>query len=293
MPVLLAYAIVVIVWSTTPLGLKWSGEGISPVMGAFARIALAAAGGWVIVKVMRLSIPLNKSAVKTYLYGNIGVSFGLISVYLSAASLSSGLISVMFGLSPIVSALVARFLLPDSKLNVMQWVAVIMGVAGLAIVFQGELHTGTNSELAIGLVLIGVFCFCISGILIKREDVAIHPLTQTVGTLIMAVPIYGVALMLFGVGAGEPTLRAVAAIVYLGLVGSLLGFLCYFYILNKLQPSTVALVTLMTPVFAIMLGAWLNNEALTESLIIGAGCILFGLVMFQWPNREGKPAIAD
>lgn len=285
MPVLLAYAVVVIVWSTTPLGIKWSGEGVSPVMGAFARIALAAFGGWLIVKAMRLSIPLHKEALKTYVYGNIGLSLGLMCVYVSAADLSSGLISVMFGLSPIVSALVARYLLPDSSLGAMQWIAVVLGVIGLAIVFQSELLATDGNYGAIGLVLVGVFCFALSGILIKREDAGLHPLSQTVGTLIIAVPIYGAAVILMGASVGEPTIKAVGSIVYLGIIGSLLGYLCYFYILNKLKASTVALVTLMTPVFAIMLGALFNDELLTEGLLLGAGCILFGLVLFQWPAK--------
>lgn len=292
MPVLLAYAVVVLVWSTTPLGVKWSGEGISPVMGAFARIALAAFGGWLIVKAMRLSIPLHKDALKTYLYGNVGLSIGLMCVYISAAHLSSGLISVMFGLSPIISALVARYLLPESSLGFMQWLAVILGVIGLVIVFQGELLSTTGNLEAIGLVLVGVFCFALSGILIKRVDAGLHPMSQTVGTLVMAVPIYGSAVIAMDATIGDPSMKAIGAIVYLGIIGSLLGFLCYFYILKELKASTVALVTLMTPVFAIMLGALLNGEQLTESLLLGAGCILLGLVLFQWPYKAGRTLTA-
>ena len=76
--------------------------------------------------------------------------------------------------------------------------------------------------------------------------------------------------------------RSLASIVYLALFGSLIGFVSYFYVLQKLSPSTVALVTLITPVFAIVLGALLNNEVVGLSLVAGASCIVLGLVIYHW-----------
>lgn len=288
MPVFLAYVAVIIVWSTTPLGVKWSGEGMSPVMGAFARILLAAAVAWVLAKALRIAVPWHKQAVKAYLFANVGWSGGLICVYVAAAELTSGLISVLFGLSPIVSALVARHLLPGTQFGVMQWLAAAVGLIGLVVVFQGELIQASSHSWAVLLVLWAVFCFCLSGILIKRLDAGLHPLSQTAGSLTLALPPYGLAALVLSDGVIEPSSKAIGAVVYLGLVGSLVGFLCYFYILKKLQPTTVALTPLITPVFALTLGAWLNNEALTDSLLIGAGCILCGLVLFQLPYKPLK-----
>jgi len=77
-------------------------------------------------------------------------------------------------------------------------------------------------------------------------------------------------------------LRSLMSIVYLALFGSLIGFVSYFYVLQKLSPSTVALVTLITPVFAIVLGALLNNEVIGLSLVAGASCIVLGLMIYHW-----------
>ena len=290
MPVLLAYVAVVIVWSTTPLGVKWSGEGLSPVMGAFARIALASVAAWAIAKAMRIEVPWHKAALKAYLYANIGWSVGLIAVYVAAKTLSSGLISVMFGLSPIVSALVARYLLPDNRFGVMQWLAAMLGVAGLAVVFRSELTQAGGYYGALILVLLAVFCFCLSSVLIKRLDAGLHPLSQTAGSLTCALPLYAVAAVVLGDGHYEPTWKAIGSIVYLGFIGSLVGFLCYFYILKKLPPTTVALTPLITPVFALLLGSWLNHEVITDSIVAGAGCILAGLILFQWPYKPLRAA---
>ena len=291
MPVILAYIAVVIVWSTTPLGVKWSGDGISPVLGAFARIVLATMCAWVLARALRISVPWNKQAVTAYFYANIGW-VGLISVYLAASVLPSGLISVIFGLSPIVSALVSRYLLPDVEFGLAQWLATLLGVAGLLVIFQGDLVLDSSHYWAVVLVLIGILGFCLSGVLIKRLDAGLHPLSQTAGSLTLAIPLYGLSAWALNDGMVAPSHKAIGAIIYLGLVGSLVGFLCYFYILRRMAPTSVALIPLMTPVFAISLGAWLNNEAITESLLIGAGCILLGLLMFHWPFKPARAILA-
>ncbi|AQS37914.1 hypothetical protein Sps_02762 [Shewanella psychrophila] len=76
--------------------------------------------------------------------------------------------------------------------------------------------------------------------------------------------------------------RSLWSILYLGVFGSQIGFISYFYILQNLKASTVALVTLITPVFAMMLGAQLNDETITDSLVIGAMFVISGLGLYQF-----------
>ena len=72
--------------------------------------------------------------------------------------------------------------------------------------------------------------------------------------------------------------------LFTGVFGSLLGFLAYFHVLQKLEASTVALITLMTPGFAIALGTFLNNEPLSFDLVVGAS-ILISLSLFQFGDK--------
>ena len=114
------------------------------------------------------------------------------------------------------------------------------------------------------------------------------PLAQTVGALCCSLPFYFVSWVLIDgqlpdLAAGG---RSVAAIIYLGLFGSLLGFVAYYYILQQLSASTVALITLITPVIAISLGNLLNQEPLTAQLIQGSGLICLGLALYQWGGRR-------
>ena len=123
--------------------------------------------------------------------------------------------------------------------------------------------------------------------LVKSVDIDIHPLATTVGALTFSLPLF--AITWFLVDGTLPyqqwQLRSILAILYLGIFGSLIGFLAYFFILQKLRASTVALITMMTPVFALCLGAILNNEAVSGHLIFGAILVMSGLALYQ---RSGK-----
>jgi len=76
-------------------------------------------------------------------------------------------------------------------------------------------------------------------------------------------------------------LRTGGAIAYLGVFGSAIGFALYFYVVRHLEASKVALITLITPVAALMLGHWLNGEAIGPRLAAGTGLILAGLAAHQ------------
>ena len=79
---------------------------------------------------------------------------------------------------------------------------------------------------------------------------------------------------------GKP--RSLWAILYLGVFGSLIGFVAYFFVLQKLNASTVSLITMITPILAIGLGALLNDELLSISIVLGALTVMFGLWIYQF-----------
>ena len=91
----------------------------------------------------------------------------------------------------------------------------------------------------------------------------------------------------------------VVAIWLLAFFGSLIGFYAYFTVLQKLSASNVTLITLITPVIALTLGAVLNGEVVNDKLILGAFMVLLGLSIYHFmpfqlrigvdQNRKLKP----
>lgn len=288
-----AYFAVVLIWSTTPLGIVWSSDSVDPTLAVLMRMLIAIVPGWLIIKLCKIEFPMHRQAYKVYVYSGLGIFGGMLFSYMSARYIPSGLMSLVFGLSPILSGLLAQKLLNEPKFSKTKKVALLMSLIGLGIVCFDNLYGANNTfteQSVIGLlfILAAVFFFSLSGVLVKGVDIKIHALATTVGALTISVPLFFIVWLIFDgtLPVNEWKTRSLLAILYLGIFGSLIGFISYFYILQKLNASTVSLITMITPVIALCFGAFLNNEIISENLIVGACCVMSGLALYQWGGRK-------
>ena len=292
MPVGLAYLIVVLVWATTPLAIKWSAETFMPVTAVMLRMMLAVAAGlpwlWLSGGVLRW----DRRALYSYLAALPGVFGAMALSYLASVYVASGLISVMFGLAPLLSGLMLQWLPNPVRLNAWHWAGCITGVAGLALVFADALQGG-NSLTGVWLLLGAVTGFSISGIAVKQVAAGIAPLPQTLGSLIVSLPCFGLLWLAMGESfTVAEALHGLWALLYLALFGSLIGFVCYFRVLASLPAATVALITLITPVLALLLGALLNGEQPGLNVMAGAAVIVIGLALYFLGDRRTRRQLA-
>jgi drug/metabolite transporter (DMT)-like permease len=277
-----AYLAVILIWSTTPLGIVWSSVSVSPSLALLLRMVIALILGFIWIKLANIRFPWHKPARKLYLNSGIGIAGGMFFTYLGAMSIPSGIISLIFGLSPILSGLFAQKILHQQAFSLSKKLALMLAFIGLAIVCADKIQFDNEHYLGFIFILIAVTLFSLSGVLVKSVNVNIHPVASTVGTLIYSMPVFIIGWLILdgNVAIPEWQSKSLLSILYLGVVGSLLGFVAYFYILKRLSASTVSLVTLMTPVIAIILGNQLNNETISNSLILGTALIIYGLSLF-------------
>lgn len=284
MPVSVAYLAVVLIWSTTPLGIVWSSESVNPTLAVLLRMVIAIVPGYIILLLSNIRLPWSAAARRLYSFSSIGIVGGMLFSYFAARYIPSGMMSLIFGLSPILSGLLAQKILAEPQFSLRKKIALAVALIGLSIICIDNLELGGDSYIGLILIFIAVLFFSLSGVLVKSVDITIHPLATTVGALSYSVPMF--ALIWFCFDGTLPVeqwhARSIWAIIYLGVFGSLIGFLAYFFVLQRLAPSTVALVTMITPMFAIYLGALLNNEPITLTLIIGALLVLSGLGLYQF-----------
>ena len=283
----MAYLVVIAVWSTTPLAIKWSSAGLDPLWGLAIRISIATVCVVVLLQIWKHPIPLHITALKNYLAGGLGLYGGLIFVYIGAAFVPSGLVSVLYGLSPIFSGVLAYYIIDDPPFSIAKWLALLFSVIGLAVIFLDDVQLNDELILGVILVLISVLFFCLSGVLIKKYQHEGHPLTQTTGSLLVCLPLFllSASIAADDFNYADVQLTAKLSIIYLAVVGSIVGMLCYYYVLNRMSPSSVALITVITPVIALSLGVYLNGEVFSVWTYIGALMILVGLTVFNWGDR--------
>jgi drug/metabolite transporter (DMT)-like permease len=278
-----AYIGVVIIWSTTPLAIKWSGEGPGFLFGVSARMLIGAAVCLTLLLLMSRRLPWHRDAIKSYLAGGLGVFGAMSSVYWGAQYIPSGLISVIFGLTPIVTGIMAALWLQERSLTPHKLGGIVLAIAGLLVIFSSGVDLGDQASYGIAAVLLAVTLHSLSMVMVKRINAQLSGLESTTGALLMAAPCYLLVWLVFdGHWPQQLDLRAAASILYLAIFGSVLGFIMFFYVLKQIDASRVALVTLMTPVLALLLGQVLNNEQIGIEVYLGATLILLGMSLYQW-----------
>jgi len=278
-----AFLGVVLIWATTPLAIKWSSEGTGFLFGVAARMVLGVFVCGVLVALLGRRLPWHRAAVRTYLAAGLGLWAAMSSVYWAAQFVPSGLISVVFGLTPVVTALMAALWLREPALTPPRLAGMALSLLGLWVVFGQGMTLGESWALGLGGLLLSVLVHSASAVWVKRIDAGLHPIETTTGGLLVAVPLFVLVWVLLDgqVPMALPP-RTAWSILYLAVFGSALGFILYYYLLRRVQASRVALITLLTPVLALMLGQALNGETVSSRTALGSGAILAGLALFHW-----------
>lgn len=277
-----AYVFIVMLWGTTPLAIKWSGEGPGFLFGVTSRMAIGTACVLTMLGVLRHGLPMHRRALLSYLAGAVQIFGSMVAVYWAAQFIPSGWISVVFGLSPLVTALMAAAWLGERRVSRRQLLAFALGIAGLLEMFGSALEVGRNAMLGLGGVLLSTLLQCGSAIWIKRLDAGLSALSQLGGALLIAMPAYTVTWVL--AGGTWPTRLShvnVLAIAYLGVIATTVGFSLYFFLLRRLSPTGLSLISLISPVLALLLGHWMAHEPLSLRVIAGTILILGALLLFS------------
>ncbi|MFZ5524348.1 MAG: DMT family transporter [Pseudomonadota bacterium] len=278
-----AFVSVIIIWSTTPLAIKWSALGAGPSFGVFARMMISVLLCAALLAVFRIRLPLHRKALHSYVASGTSMWGTMAMAYWSSLYVSSGMISVLFGLSPLITSLGAMVWLKEESVTASKLIGMLLGLAGLALVFRGGLGLGEGAALGLVALFLAVVSQALGLVWIKKVGDDSPPLATTFGSLVVGLPLFFAAWWLTD-GHWPAALpdRAAAAIIYLGTIGSVLGFMLYYYMIKHWDTGRVALIALITPVLALLLGHALNNEAVLPQVWFGTALILLGLGLHSW-----------
>lgn len=289
-----AYLGVILIWATTPLAIKWSAQGTDFAFAVAARMAIGLAVAALVLVAWRIGLPLNRRARISYLAAGLGMFGAMTLTYWGAQYIHSGLISLLFGLSPLITGLLALLWLKNESLTRARLAGMLLGLGGLVVIFGDSREMGGAHALAGVLALLAaVVLYSGSLVWVKRIGDDSPPLATTVGALAVALPLFALVWW-WSADARVPAsvpLRAGAAIVYLGVFGSVIGFALYYYVIKHLETGKVALITLVTPVLALLLGSAVNDEQVGVRVWLGALLIGLGLSVHQWRVLSGLMAV--
>jgi drug/metabolite transporter (DMT)-like permease len=283
MLVRVAYIGVIIIWSTTPLAIQWSSMGGGVLFAVSARMLIGLLVLYTIFKVTRLSLPISKPAIKVYIVSGLGIFTSMAAVYWGAQFIPSGWIAVVFGLSPIVTGVLSKVLYRQKSFSVMKLIGIVFGLAGLMTIFGYSSEFSVDATWGIIAIVVSTITHALSAVVIKHINAPLTGVEATHGGLIVAVPLFLTSMLISNEQISlEVPVVAWIAILYLGVIATALGFSMYYFILKNMDAIKVSMITLVTPVTALLLGALFNNEPLSVSILMGALLVVLGLAVFEF-----------
>jgi len=287
MRIALAYISIILLWATTPLAIKWSGDGPGFIFGAGSRMAIGTACMLLLLLIRRKRLPSNRKAKQTYLAVAVQMYGAMLCVYWGAQFVPSGWVSVIFGLSPFLSAFFAAIWLKERSLSFGKVCSYFLGLSGLSMMFNSALQLNIQAVYGIIGVLSAVSLQTACAVWVKRINAKLPAITQVTGGLVFALPAYFLTWVIFADASWPQNLTNIniISIVYLGVIATTIGFVLYYYLLIHLSATTVGFIPLISPVLALYLGHTINNEIITLKIITGTALILSALIMHEFFDR--------
>ena len=195
---------------------------------------------------------------------------------------SVGFIGFIIALIPLVTALIAHYVLRDEPLHLAKISALTVATIGVAfLLLSGDsgLAAGGRPMLAAVLTGAGVLSIGIAGVLAKRSSDSYDPITLTtaqfaIGALLL-VPLTAVAE---GVPSGISS-WGWFLIIYLSVVGSVVPFLLYYWVLQHVSSTRAATISYIIPIVALVTGIMFLDEQLQSGLVVGGALILTGVLL--------------
>lgn len=296
-PVLVALAVVYVVWGSTYLGIKIALEGFPPMLlGSFRFLAAGAAlyawsarGG--------STRPTAKQWGAAALAGTLMLVCGNGAVTWAEQRIDSGVAALLVASVPLWMALLAR-VWHGIRLRRAAVVGLLIGFVGVAILVQ---PSGDGASLVPSLgVLAGAFGWAAGSIYVRRAPLPVNALRGTSMQMLAAGAVFGLVGLVAGEGSrldlAAVTWRSASALLYLSIFGSILAFSAYTWLLRNTKPSVVSTYAYVNPFVAVLLGAVLLSEPVTGGMIAAAALIIAGVALIVTPGgargkvAEGAPA---
>jgi len=295
--ILIAFAAVYIIWGSTYLAILFAIRSIPPFLMAGARFFLA---GLIMFAIARTQGPLRSTWSEwrtSVIVGACLLLGGNGGVTISEKFIESGLASLIVATVPIYITLLGWLVGMTPRPKPIVWLGLAGGFLGVVMLLGPALRFsgGGNSHSAIGMsiLLVGSFLWSAGSLYSRTAKHTASPFFAATQQMFCG----GILLMLVGFFVGEAkrfrfeniTLLSSSAFVYLVLIGAIVGYTAYFWLLRHCDPAKVATYAYVNPIVAVLLGAVFAHEPVTLRMLLAAILIIGSVALIITVQQFSKP----
>jgi drug/metabolite transporter (DMT)-like permease len=282
------------IWGTSFLWIKIAVAETGPLTLVGLRLLFGFLGLLVVLAVQRPKLPRDRRILLAFAFmGLFNTALPFFLITWGETRIASSLASILNGTVPLFTIIIAHFWLHDEKITLPRLGGLLVGFVGIVVLVSGDLkpegiHSDILGQLA---VLAASMSYALAITFSRRHLRGQPPVLQTGMVLLIADSIIWATA--FG-GVERPLAPphsplAWFAILWLGLLGTCVAYLLFFWLINAWGPTRASLVTYIFPVIGLVLGLIFLHEAADWRLLLGSALIVGGIAVV---NLRSRPKLA-
>ncbi|NLT50996.1 MAG: EamA family transporter [Ignavibacteria bacterium] len=280
--IFLGYILICFAWGSTWLMIRIGLENMTPFLSAGVRFVVASIIVFLIMKVKKINLQKDLFSLKIYVMlalFSFVIPFGL--VYWAEQFIPSGLASILFGIYPFVVIILSYIFIKEKSTDLYQILGAVLGFIGLVIIFSDDLSFSySNMMLGMTAVVLSAAMQGFIAVYLKKNAKKLNPLSMNLVPLFLA----GILLIIFSVLfedylSNKFTLSAISSILYLAVLGTVMAFTTYYWLLKRINVVILSLSAFITPIIAVLLGWIILKEKLSVVQINGSAIVLAGILI--------------
>lgn len=279
--VLIALGIVYLVWGSTYFAIKVAIGSIPPLGMLAVRFLIAGALLYGVLRVRGLPNPTRQQWSWSAVIGTLLLGGGTGFVTLAERDATSSVAALMIAVSPLFAALFGT--LWGEKTGRREWLGIGVGLLGIVLLNLGELRATPTAAL---LLILAPICWTFGSQWSRRLDMP-PGMMSSAAQMLTGGAVLTVLSVVFRERWSVPTAGSAWALTYLVIVGGVLAYSAYTYLVTHARPALATSYAYVNPVVAILLGVLVGGEHVGPLGWAALAVIVTGVVLVAWPVKEG------
>lgn len=283
------YLLICLIWGSTWLAIRAGLESLTPFISSGIRFLMASIFIWIFMHLRKIKIQKDKKSIRLYVFlgfFSFVIPFGL--VYWAEQYIASGLASILFAVYPLLVLVFSKFAIKESEIGVYQTIGVLLGFAGLIIIFSAGISFNIDYNF---WAMLAVFSSATLqagvAVVIKKYGGHLNPLSMNfIPVLIAGISLTGLALFTEDISSWRFTNEAFLSLVYLAFFGTVLTFTTFYWLLQRMNVVILSLSSFISPIIAVILGWLILNETLTLRDLLGSSFVLIGILFANFKGLK-------
>ena len=278
------------IWSASFLWIKLALDEIGPFTLVAFRVLLGLlfAGGAVFVQ--RKTWPRDWAGWFPFLLlGLTSVAIPFFLITWGELFIDSAVASILNATVPLFTVVIAHLFLQDDKMTIQRVAGLFVGFIGVIVLMSEDLLAGVHgSALGQGAVILASIFYAASSVYARKKTQFAPGLVRGAAPLISATLIMWIVAPVVESPFHIPQMPLTwIAILWLGVLGSGLALLIWYYLLHEIGPTRTGMVTYVFPLGGVILGVIFLDEHLSWQLALGALLIISSIIVVNW--QRSKP----